>query len=148
MRQITKAASFFTFPLIVFLTHIFSYTVLDLYTFFPNLDIPFHFTGGFSIAYTSAKIPAHLEKETVITKPNRAVFLALILSLTATATVFWEFGEFIMDRVLGTNIQVSVANTMQEQFMVIAGGITWALIYRGKNPGKMSSLHLRDLLGS
>lgn len=89
-----------------------------------------------------------MEKKTIITKPNRAVFLILILSLTATATVFWEFGEFIGDRVLGTNIQVSLANTMQDQFMGVAGGITWALIYCRKILGKMSSLHLRDLLGS
>ena len=52
-----------------------------------------------------------------------------MFSITATAAVFWEFVEFIGDRWLHTNIKISLANTMQDQFMGIMGGTTCVLIY-------------------
>ena len=45
-----------------------------------------------------------------------------MVSLTATAAVFWEFGEFTIDQMFGTNVQVSLANTMQDMAMGIFGG--------------------------
>jgi len=132
MKQISKFASFFVFPITVLLAHLMASKVLKLYLIFPNLDIPFHFVGGLSIAFTSAQILSYLEKEKIIAALNQVVFLALIFSLTATATVFWEFAEFIGDQLLNTNIQISLANTMQDQFMGILGGVTWIFIYTRK----------------
>jgi hypothetical protein len=96
---------------------------------FPDLDIPFHYIGGLSIAYTSVQILSYLEKEKISTKLNKVLFLVSIFSLTATATVLWEFAEFIGDQLLHTNIQISLDNTMLDQFMGILGGATWVLIY-------------------
>jgi len=129
MKQVSKFVSFFMFPITVLLAHLIASRILNLYIIFPNLDIPFHYIGGLSIAYTSAQILAYLEKEKISTTLNKAVFLVLIFSLTAIATVFWEFAEFIGDQLLGTNIQISLANTMQDQFMGILGGVTWVFIY-------------------
>ncbi len=100
MKQVSKFASFFMFPMIVLFAHLFASQVLNLYKLFPNLDIPFHFAGGLSIAYTSAQILSYLEKEKITAALNQVVFLVLIFSLTATATVFWEFAEFIGDQLL------------------------------------------------
>ena len=132
MKQVSKSASFFVFPITVLLAHFIASKVLDLYIIFPNLDIPFHFAGGLSIAYTSAQILSYLEKEKITAKLNQVVFLVVIFSLTATATVFWEFAEFIGDQLLNTNIQISLANTMQDQLMGILGGVTWMFIYTKK----------------
>jgi len=132
MKQASKVASFFMFPALVLVAHLIASTILHLYRVFPNLDIPFHYLGGLSIAYTSAQILAWLEAEEITATLNKAVFLILICCLTASAAVFWEFAEFIGDRVLDTNIQVSLANTMQDQFMGILGGMTWAFIYYKK----------------
>jgi hypothetical protein len=52
-----------------------------------------------------------------------------IFSLTGTATVLWEFVEFLYDQLLNTNIQISLANTMQDQFMGILGAMAWIFIY-------------------
>jgi len=41
--------------------------------------------------------------------------------LTTTVAVLWEFGEFIPDRIFGTNIQISLANTMQDLAMGMLG---------------------------
>lgn len=128
MKQISKIMSFFIFPMSVLLVHAVFSKILDLYTIFPNLDIPVHYAGGFSIAYTATQILAHLEKGPGSATLNRVIFLTLIISLTASATVFWEFAEFSVDKILSTNVQVSLANTMQDQFMGILGGCTWSLI--------------------
>jgi len=129
MKQISKFVPFFMFPMTVLLAHLIASKVLNLYIIFPNLDIPFHYVGGLSIAYTSAQILAHLEKGNTSIAMNKMIFLVLIFSLTATATVFWEFVEFIGDQLLGTNIQISLANTMQDQLMGILGGATYVFIY-------------------
>lgn len=128
MKLILRIAPFFMFPILVLLAHMIASGVFDLYRIFPNLDIPFHYLGGLSIACTSTQILAYLEKEKIITAPDKALFLILIFSLTATAAVFWEFTEFIGDRLLHTNIQISLANTMQDQFMGILGGATGAFV--------------------
>ena len=129
MKQVSKVLSFFLFPMTVLVVHLIASKVLHLYMIFPDLDIPFHYIGGLSIAYTSVQILSYLEKEKISTKLNKVLFLVLIFSLTATATVLWEFAEFIGDQLLDTNIQISLANTMQDQFMGILGGATWVLIY-------------------
>jgi hypothetical protein len=129
MKRTAKFVSFFIFPAIVFLTHLVAVKGLDLYRMFPNVDIPFHYMGGLSIAYTSAQILSYLESEKITAMQNRILFLVLLLSLTATAAVFWEFAEFISDQLLATHLQPSIANTMQDQFLGILGGGTWAFIY-------------------
>ena len=129
MKQVSKVLSFFLFPMTVLVVHLIASKVLHLYMIFPDLDIPFHYIGGLSIAYTSVQILSYLEKEKISTKLNKVLFLVLIFSLTATATVLWEFAEFIGDQLLDTNLQISLANTMQDQFMGILGGATWVSIY-------------------
>ena len=128
MERASKIASFFRFPLIVFLVH-FAVKGFGLYEVFPNIDIPFHYLGGLSIAYTCALVLSYLEDEKVTTVVHRGLFLLLLLSLTATVAVFWEFAEFLSDQFLNTNLQPSIANTMQDQFLGILGGGTWTLIY-------------------
>jgi hypothetical protein len=129
MQQVSKFLSFFVFPMTVLVAHLVASKVLNLYMVFPNLDIPAHFAGGLAIAYTSTQILSYLEKEKVTAPLNPVLFLIFIFSLTGTATVFWEFVEFIYDQLLNTNIQISLANTMQDQFMGLLGGVAWIFIY-------------------
>jgi hypothetical protein len=133
MKQISKFVSFFMFPILVLLVHLIASTIFNLYTLFPNLDIPFHYMGGFSIAFTSVQILLYLEREKITAPLNKVLSMILVFSLTATATVLWEFAEFIGDRIFGTNIQISLANTMQDQFMGILGGLTWIFIWYRKS---------------
>jgi hypothetical protein len=129
MRQTSNVASFFIFPGVIFLIHLIASKILNLYALFPNMDIPFHYLGGLSIAWTSAQLLSYLEQERIISRLNRVIFMVLILSLTATAAVFWEFAEFIGDRLFDTNIQISLANTMQDQFLGVLGGMTIVFVY-------------------
>ena len=129
MNQFTKLSSFFIFPGAVFLAHTIVSGIFRLYTVFPHIDIPFHFLGGFSIAYTSAKILVYLEQEKLIARLNGMLFIILLISITATAAVLWEFMEFTGDQLFHTNIQVSLANTMQDQLMGLLGGLALAFLH-------------------
>jgi len=91
MNHSSKLSSFFIFPAAVFLSHLTVARILHLYSLFPNIDIPFHFLGGLSIAYTSAKILSYLEEEKLIGRLNAILFTVLLISITATAAVLWEF---------------------------------------------------------
>lgn len=131
MKSTLRLAPFLAFPAGVLAAHAILSGIFRLYLIFPNIDIPFHYAGGLSIAYASAQILSFLEREKTVAVLNRIIFLVLIVSLTATAAVFWEFTEFLIDQWLHTNVQVSLANTMQDQFMGILGGATWAFfVYR------------------
>ena len=112
-------------PLVVFFVHVFASRVLGAYTLWPNTDIPMHFAGGVAMAFFLSQCFRALPREVV--RSRRLVILELILigSLTATAAVFWEFAEFTYDRAFGTNIPVSLANTMQDMAMGIAGALTF-----------------------
>jgi hypothetical protein len=140
MKRMVAILPFFVFPAGVLLAYALV-LVLRLPAIYPNLDMPFHFMGGFSIAYMCTQILAYFEKEKTIAPLNIVVFLLLVLSLTATAAVFWEFAEFGADRLLGTNAQVSLANTMQDQFLGICGGAAWVLIYMIRQRRALSFNH-------
>jgi hypothetical protein len=131
-QRILDILPFFAFPAAVLFAHIFGSKFLNLYALIPNMDIPVHFIGGFSIAYTATQVLSYLENRKIIEPLNRFIFLLLLVSLTATTAVLWEFAEFGLDRLLHLDIQINLANTMQDQFMGICGGATWALIYDKK----------------
>jgi hypothetical protein len=110
-------------PLLVFTTHIFLSRVLYLYKIWPPADIPMHFSGGVAIAFFISRCFQLLPRESV--KRSRVDLLELLLigSLTASVAVFWEFAEFSADQLFGTNVQISLANTMQDMAMGILGAI-------------------------
>ena len=58
-------------------------------------------------------------------RSSRLVVLEAILvgSLTTSAAVVWEFAEFTLDSVAGSNVQVSLANTMQDMAMGMLGAV-------------------------
>ena len=115
-------------PLLVFVTHVFISRVLHAYVIWPPIDIPMHFSGGVAIAYLISQCYQLLPRESV--KRSRVVVLELMLigSLTATTAVFWEFGEFTVDQLFGSNVQISLANTMQDLAMGILGSLVFILI--------------------
>lgn len=130
MKITPKLLSLFAFPTLVLIAHFIASKGLHLYAIFPNLDVPFHFIGGLSIAYMTSQIIPYFEKEGILSNPiGREIFALLLFSVTATATVLWEFAEFAIDQWLNTNIQLNLANTMQDQFMGILGGVVWMLLF-------------------
>lgn len=108
-------------PVLVFAVHVVADQIFDAYGARPRLDIPMHFAGGVAMAYfISSGVRA-------LTQPpgrsRRAIVLEalLVISVTTTVAVVWEFVEFAIDATTGSNIQVSLANTMQDLALGMAG---------------------------
>ena len=130
-------------PLLAFVTHMFLSRVLHAYQIWPATDIPMHFIGGASIAFFISRCFQALPRERVSRSRVAILELLLIGSLTATAAVFWEFAEFATDQLLGQNVQISLANTMQDLAMGILGGIV--LMFIRSRRLRVGARELRDL---
>jgi hypothetical protein len=115
-------------PLFVFLLHVFISRVLNGYILYPPLDIPMHFFGGVAIAYFFSGCAAALPSRAVDSAWRARVHLVLVLSLTATASVFWEFAEFTSDTLFGTHAQLDLDDTLLDMALGIAGGAAYALM--------------------
>ena len=63
MKQTSRILSFFALPTLVFLIHLITVGLSNLYVHFPHIDIPFHYAGGFAIAFTSVQILTYLQEE-------------------------------------------------------------------------------------
>jgi len=99
--------------------------VLNAYLLFPPLDIPMHFFGGVAIAYFFANCFRALPAGSILSWLRPWLAAAMVLALTSTATVFWEFAEFFSDRFLGTHAQLGLGDTLLDMALGIAGGLTY-----------------------
>lgn len=111
-------------PICVFTVHVFLAYGLHLYILLPWIDIPMHYLGGLSMAYSLLLSLIFLQQHGLITHLDRVIELTLVFTLVATIAVLWEFSEFSIDQLLGTNVQISLQNTMQDLFMGILGAST------------------------
>lgn len=109
------------FPSLVFVSHLILKYIIQIYRYWPHADMPLHFFGGMSIAFFVSGSYQILRHEGA--KRSRVVLLELVLivSLTATAAVFWEFMEFASDHFFATNLQGSLLNTMMDLIMGMLG---------------------------
>jgi hypothetical protein len=112
-------------PLMVFSIHAIASRVFHVYEAVPQADIPMHFAGGVAIAFFISRCFRALPRDVV--RSSRVIVLeaVLVASLTTTAAVLWEFAEFLLDSVSGTNVQVSLANTMKD----LAFGMLGAMVF-------------------
>ncbi len=115
-------------PLAVLATHLFLSRLLHAYIAWPPTDIPVHFSGGLAIAFLVSRCFRLLPRDGVQRTRIVLLELVLIVSVTATAAVFWEFAEFMHDRIFGTNVQVGLVNTMRDLAMGILGGTALASV--------------------
>lgn len=110
-------------PILVFLVHVIAIGLLRIYQIFPAFDIPMHFLGGVAITYFFLQSVISAYEEELLGKPTYQLIMMLIVLLTATTTVLWEFSEWTIDHFLLTSTQVSIADTMLDMFLGIIGGV-------------------------
>jgi hypothetical protein len=121
-------------PVLVLVLHL----ALDLgfraYDERPWLDGPMHVAGGIAVAYAMA---------TLLDTVNRGdscpqqVLLDRVLTITSVAAVavLWELAEFVVDRTAGTNLQVSLPNTMKDLALGLLGAVLLVATRRPTRPG-------------
>ena len=114
-------------PLSVFIIHVIASEGFNAYDRYPSLDIPMHFIGGVVICYffyTAMQAP-HAEK--FLGSHTRFSLFVLLSALTASATVLWEFAEWIADHYFSKHAQGSVTDTMGDMLMGLLGSLCVSL---------------------
>lgn len=92
-----------------------------MYRLFPPIDIPMHYLGGLSMAFSCFFALAFLQQHKVISPLDKVIEWVLVFTIIATIAIFWEFSEFSIDQLLGTHVQISLQNTMQDLLMGMLG---------------------------
>lgn len=119
-------------PALVFVLHVLISRTINVYVLFPPIDIPMHFFGGVAMAYFLSRCCAAMP-EGVISPPARPFLVAVIvIGLTATASVCWEFAEFLSDSLMKTRVQLTLKDTLLDMLLGIAGGVCWVLLAWGQ----------------
>jgi len=111
-------------PTLVFLVHVVASLPFDLYRSLPFLDIWMHFLGGVAIAWFFRSAAFHAARVGLLGPRDPRTHAVLVIGLVGTATVAWEFAEFISDKYVGTTAQGDLADTLLDMFLGIAGGVT------------------------
>jgi len=115
-------------PILVFLLHVFISRVLNGYILYPPVDIPMHFFGGVAMAYFLSACFAALPDGAVREDLRAIAQIVVVVSLTATASTFWEFAEFTSDALFGTHAQLGLEDTLLDMALGVAGGMSFVLM--------------------
>ncbi len=92
-------------------------------------DIPLHFFGGISIAYSANHALLLAERRKLITFKNRFLKIVMIVGLVMIAAVLWEVYEFLWDQIFGTLFQPSKADTIKDLVLGMLGGIVFCSLF-------------------
>ena len=116
------------FPFLVFMLN-YSLGVIfgDVYNL-SLVDIPMHFFGGMSIAYSAQHAIGLLEQKGLLAIRNFLLKVFAIVCVVMSVAVVWEFYEFLSDYFLGTRYQPSNANTMKDLCMGMIGGVVFCCV--------------------
>lgn len=111
-------------PLAVFLAHVILSLAFDAYERLPAIDLPVHFLGGLAIAFFCSRVLEMLGDYAAVDRVDDRLRAVLLIALTATAAVFWEFAEYVSDHLFGTQAQGGLEDTLLDMLFGILGGVT------------------------
>lgn len=112
-------------PTLVFLLHVVLSRVFGAYIRFPPLDIPMHFFGGLAIAFFFGRSYRAAERLGLLGQPARWLYFVMVPAWATTATVLWEFAEFLSDRYLGTRAQLGLEDTLGDMLLGCLGSLVF-----------------------
>lgn len=128
-------------PLLVFVLHVFLARVVGLYDLYPRLDIPTHVLGGTVMAYFLSCCFAALPDGVVAPSVRGWAQSLFVFNVTVTTAVVWEFAEFTSDRLLGTRLQLGLADSLLDLAMGMVGaGLFLSVAFRRGTLGKVAPL--------
>ena len=89
----------------------------------PVVDPVMHLSGGVAAAYFFRR--AASIAGLAFGSPTRLGSDLLAFGLTTSAALFWEIGEYSLDRLAGTVTQGGLNNTMRDLISGLAGGVLY-----------------------
>lgn len=101
---------------------------LQLFKYFPPLDIPIHFLGGVLITYFHRV--AIRESQKFVGEIPFPIQVFFAFTCTATAAIFWEFYENILDFFFATQMVRGVKDTVVDLFVGLLGALVFSMLYR------------------
>ncbi len=108
-------------PLTVFVAHaIFVFT--GGYRSAPHFDNVLHLCGGMAMAHFFAVCLQCAQRSGWAGQPSMSLLDLCTLALTGTATVLWEFAEWIQNFVVAGHIQLTINDTLKDMAVGLAGG--------------------------
>ena len=122
MNLFRKILLAFVFPICVLVLHILLFFA-GFYDYYPLLDVPMHFLGGFSVAFTYLLLYDFIG----LKLKNKIVFIILLIFLTAIA---WEVFEFSLDNIFGFHTQNGRRDTLWDVIFGLVGGACSLLTFR------------------
>lgn len=117
-------------PITVFIFYAIAARGFDAYLRYPWLDMPTHFFGGVAITYFFLAATRHAQPTLGAIPP--LVQALLSLGLTALTAIAWEFLEFASDALLGTKMNLGVADTLADLLLGLVGGAVMVVLSRPK----------------
>ncbi len=117
-------------PILVFGVHVVLAKAFDVYTHFPNIDIPMHFFGGVAITHFLLRSAIVAVDVGLLGSPNRAAVALLAFLAASTTTIFWEFSEWIFDHSFQRQFQAGLDDTMFDMFLGMLGSIVYLVLTR------------------
>jgi len=106
---------------IVFLEFLF--IEAELFQYFPNIGIGFHFFGGFFVA-----LNAYYLFQVELLKLKWSLVTVFVVGMVGLAAVGWESFEWILSQLTGSVYQGSVENIVEDLFVGLVGGIAASII--------------------
>ena len=131
-KKSLRILSFFIFPVCVFIFSNLIGRVFDAYLIYPWIDMPMHFLGGVSIAYTAYLFLGYFKEEGFVSINRKFLHVLFIVSLVALVSILWEFYEFLQFYFFGIPTQPSVADTMLDLFVGLIGAAFGSFVFRNK----------------
>jgi hypothetical protein len=110
-------------PTLVFLAHVVASDAFGAYERFPPLDIPMHILGGIAISFFIGRSYGAAERLGLLGHPFRWLYFVVVFALATTATVLWEFAEYISDRYFGTHAQLGLRDTLLDMLLGCLGSL-------------------------
>ena len=92
----------------------------------PHLDSVMHLLGGVALGMSVLGVLTLAIRKTWCPDPGKTVELVLIVSLVASGAVCWELYEWLSDWAFGTNLQLTVTDTVKDMFLGLLGGVLFA----------------------
>ncbi len=124
------ALRIFSLPLLVLAVALL-FLALGVYRHIPWADVPLHLAGSMALAVSYCLLLRQLRRAGAVAPLPAALSGLFVVAAVVTTGVLWEFLEFLVDAAYPLlQMQVSVANTMGDLALDIAGGLLGVLFFR------------------
>ena len=116
-------------PLLLLIMLVLPSGAFDLFTRYPDIDMPAHLVGGALTAYFFHRLSINASRFGVFGPHHAVTHAVLVFCLVCTAAVLWECAEFVADRFFGTQAQHGALDTMTDLMFGAIGGAFFVIVF-------------------